>query len=125
MLEDHLKSPTNCRRLREGSVAAHAEAFVVWMQAQGYRPISVVHVCHGIASWIEWVDREAPGTDLVAALDAYKQALDEEGRLRSEKGCLNMAVSAGVLFLRFLREAGLVPGPESPPAAMDTWPVLP
>ena len=125
MLEEHLKSPTTCRRLRNGPAAPYVGAFADWMYDKGYRPGAIFSLCRYLAAWTDWMRSVGLETgDLVPGLDAYKGALATEGRLRYANGQINKGLTAASVFIRFLRSAGIVPEEPREPSPLDTWPVL-
>jgi integrase/recombinase XerD len=123
VLEDHLKSPAACRRLRAGPAGPHVDSFTDWMQREGYRPSSINGLCGLLGTWTNWMARTKAGTDLLAGLDSYQEMLRLEGRLHNTWGKPHKAVSAASVFVRFLQMTGALPKPEGR-SAVDTWPIL-
>lgn len=124
MLEDHLDSPCTCRRLREGPAGPHIDAFVEWLVRAGYRPVSVTQRLKALATWTDWILRIGTAADCAGALADYEGALLVEGRLRYVKGHFNNALVAARIYVRFLREAGILSEATREPTALETWPIL-
>jgi integrase/recombinase XerD len=125
MLEDHLKSPATLRRLRSQLAASHVDAFADWMHHEGYRPSSIARLLKCLATWTDWMGEAGMGcADAHRGLDAYSEALSQQGRLRYRNGKLNLALTAGTVYVSFLVAHGLIPAAVLPPTALETWPVL-
>ena len=125
MLEAHLQSPATRQRLRTGPAAAHIDGFADWLHRQGYRPISIDGTLRALAGWTDWM-RGAGFTahDLLPGYAACKRALETQPRVRYRRGPHHGSLVAAALFLRFLREQGVVPPLEPPPSPSDRWPLL-
>jgi site-specific recombinase XerD len=121
MLEAHVKSPSICRRLREGPAGPHVDAFVESLLLQGYSPLAVRERCQFLVTFTDWIAQHGFGNDVAGGLDAYKAALVAEGRLRDSKGRINRATTAGARYLQFLRRGGMVPSPRLP---REVWLIL-
>lgn len=125
MLEDHLKSPAACHRLRVGPAAPHVDAFTDWMHGEGYRPGYIALLCQLLATWTDWMRRSyLDDGDLLGGLDAYRSALTREGRLRYASGELRLSVIAATRFILFLRESGVIAAAPAVPTPCDTWSLL-
>jgi site-specific recombinase XerD len=121
MLEDHVKSPSTCRRLREGPAGPHIDAFVESLVLQGYSPIAVTEKCQFLISFMDWIARHRFGDDIAAGVGAYRAALTARRRLRDGKGHINRSMTAGGRYLQFLLREGMVPSAKLP---REVWPVL-
>jgi site-specific recombinase XerD len=125
MLEDHVKSPITCGRLRAGAAAEHVDGFADWMRGGGYRPISVVHTLRNLAGWTDWMRTSGfDGSDLVAAYEACKKMLARRRRVRWSRGPNRITLTAAALFIRYLRERGVIPPPPPRQLPRDRWAVL-
>ena len=121
MLEAHVKSPSTCRRLREGPAGPHIDAFIESLLLQGYSPTAVGERCQCLVTFTDWIAQRGFRDDVAGGLDAYRAALAAEGRLRDSKGRISRATTAGARYLQFLRRDGLIPSPRLP---REVWPVL-
>jgi site-specific recombinase XerD len=124
MLENHLKSAVTRRRLRQGPAAPHVDAFVDWLHDHGYKPISITNVLRSLAAWTDWlVKKRSAETDFVLGYEACKNAIGKVPRVRYERGPNKNSLSAASVFIRFLREQGIVPLPALT-SPVERWPLL-
>ena len=124
MLEDHLESAVTRRRLRSGPAAPHIDAFADWLHNHGYKPMSVTQVLRALAAWTDWlVTERAAESDFVQGYEACKNAIGRVPRVLYERGPNKQSLSAALVFIRFLREQGVVPLP-APVSAVERWPLL-
>lgn len=124
MLEDHLTSAVTRGRLRQGPAAPQIDAFADWLHNHGYKPTSVDQVLRSLAAWTDWLRKgECAETDFVSGYDACKSAIAEAPRVRYERGPNRRSLSAASVFIRFLREQGVVPLPALT-SPMERWPLL-
>ncbi len=124
MLDDHLGSPVTRRRLRAGPTAPHLDAFADWLHASGHRAITISSSLRSLARWSDWLRGACLGAeDFVRGLAAYRAHLERRKQLRYADGSLDSAILAGSVFVRFLREQGVVPTPPTP-SALDAYPLL-
>lgn len=110
MLDAHLKSPVTRRRLRSGPAADHIDDFADWLHRRGYRPATLDTTLRSLAGWTDWMCSAGFGADdMSAGLDACAAALGERPRVRRCRGPNHKSLEAARLFLRFLREQGMLP----------------
>lgn len=121
MLEAHVKSPSICRRLREGSAGSHIDAFIDSLRLQGFSPTAIGERCRFLVSFTDWISKHGFGDDVAGGLVAYRAALAAEGHLRDRKGRINRATTAGARYLQFLRRDGVIPLPK---LSREVWPIL-
>ena len=124
MLEDHLKSAVTRQRLRQGPASPQIDAFADWLHDHGYKPISITNVLRSLAAWTDWLVRKGSAeADFVLGYEACKSAIGKAPRVRYERGPNGNSLSAASVFIRFLREQGVVPLPvlKSP---VERWPLL-
>jgi integrase/recombinase XerD len=114
MLEAHIKSPSICRRLREGPAGSHIDAFIESLLLQGFSGTAVGERCRFLVAFTDWIAQYGFSDDVAGGLVAYKTALAAEGRLRDGKGRINRATTAGARYLQFLRRSGVMPTPKLP-----------
>jgi site-specific recombinase XerD len=118
MLEAHVKSSSVCRRLRDGVVGPHLDAFVQSLLSQGYSSIAIGQKCQFLVAFTDWIAQHGFGDDVVAGLDAYRAALAAKGQLRDAKGRIHRATTAGARYVQFLREEGIIPARSVPHEAL-------
>ena len=125
MLDEHLKSPITQQRLRSGVVAGHIDDFADWLHRHGYEPVTVDGVLRSLAGWTDWM-RQAGFTEqsLLAGFEACKAELGTGRHVRYGRGPNRKSLASAALFIRFLREQGVLPPLTVPPSAADLWPVL-
>lgn len=99
-------------------LAPHIDGFKTWLHNNGYRPATIVEVIRLVACWADWM--HAAGFDLddiAAGFDASASVFKGSKTARAPLG-------AGALFIRYLRERGILPEPTRPPSPTETWPLL-
>lgn len=125
MLDAHLTSPVTRRRLRSGPAASHIDDFAAWLHRHGYRPATLDSTLRSLAGWTDWMRSAGFGAgDMPAGLDACAAALKERPRVRHCRGPNRKSLEAARLFLRFLREQGVLPPVLAAPSPVERWPVL-
>ena len=125
MLDTHLTSPITRQRLRSGPAAGHIDDFAAWLHRQGYRPVTLDTTLRSLAGWTDWMRSAGFGADdMPAGLDACAAALRERPRVRHRRGPNRKSLEAARLFLRFLREQGVLPLLAAAPSPAERWPVL-
>jgi len=125
MLDAHLTSPVTRRRLRSGPAASHIDDFAAWLHRHGYRPATLDSTLRSLAGWTDWMRSAGFGAgDMPAGLDACAAALKERPRVRHCRGPNRKSLEAARLFLRFLREQGVLPPVVAAPSPVERWPVL-
>jgi integrase len=120
MLEDHVKSPSTCRRLRASAAGPHVDAFVQSLLTEGYSPVTLGQTCRFLAVLTDWMALNAFDDDVAAGLSAY-MALANQGHLRDSESTATRAQRAGKQYLQFLRRQGAIPARSRP---YDCWPTL-
>lgn len=125
MLDTYLTSPITRQRLWSGPVAGHIDDFAAWLHRQGYRPVTLDTTLRSLAGWTDWMRSAGFGADdMAAGLDACAAALRERPRVRYRRGPNRKSLGAARLFLRFLREQGVLPLLAAAPSPAERWPVL-
>lgn len=120
MLEDHITSPTTCRRLRAGPARAHVDAFVESLVAKGYSSATTDQICFFLGVLLDWMERKDLGDDVSAGLAEYER-LTSLRRIRTTKSTALRVRRSGRHYVRFLGVQGLAPAPRSD---LDVWPIL-
>jgi hypothetical protein len=125
MLEQHLKSPVTRQRLRSGPAADHIDGFADWLHRHRYSPITIDTTLRSLAGWTDWM-RAAGFTehDMLAGFASCSAELQTHRRVRYGRGPNDHSLAAAALFIRFLREQGVLPPPAAPPSPADLWPVI-
>ena len=125
MLETHLSSPVTRERLRASVIAEHIDAFADWLHGAGYTAITVEGRLRSLAGWTDWM-RTAGYTaqDLLSGLEACRAMLAHEERVPFRRGPNRHSLAAASVFIRFLRERGVLPVPAVAPSATERWPLL-
>jgi integrase/recombinase XerD len=125
MLEHHLKSAVTQQRLRSGPAADHIDDFADWLHRRGYRPVTIDTTLRSLAGWTDWM-RAAGFTahDLPEGLASCAAELRAHRRLRHCRGPNDHSLTAAALFIRFLRELGVLPPLAALLSPADRWPVI-
>jgi integrase/recombinase XerD len=125
MLHTHLRSHVTQQRLRSGPAAQHIDAFADWLHRLGYRPISTDGILRALAGWSDWMRAAGLSVlDSIAGLAACKMELVTRPRVRYRRGPNKQSIAAAALFIRFLREDGILPHLPSKALPTDLWPLL-
>jgi site-specific recombinase XerD len=125
MLEEHLRSPVTQRRLRSGPAADHIDDFADWLHGRGYRPRSIETLLVSLAGWTDWMCAAGfTACDVLRAFGACKAALETHPHVRYRRGINRVSVTAAAVYIRFLREQGVVPLPARLPSPSALWPIL-
>jgi integrase/recombinase XerD len=101
-------------------LGAHVDGFRSWLQRSGYRPTTIVEVVRLLACWTEWLSKGGFALELnniLAGFDASALAFKGSKTARAPRG-------AAALFIRYLRERGLLASTPKPPSPSETWPIL-
>jgi integrase/recombinase XerD len=125
MLDHHINSPVTRQRLRSGPAGGHVDDFAEWLHRRGYKPVSISTILRSLASWTDWM-RSAGFTvhDCLAGLAACAAEVQAVRRVRYSRGPNNHSLAAAALFIRFLREQGLLPSAVAAASPADLWPVI-
>jgi len=98
--------------------SSHIDGFMNWLQRNGYRSTTIVEVVRLLACWAEWLQASGFGLDsIVAGFDASAAIFKGNRTIRAPRG-------AGALFIRYLREQGVLPPPPAQRAPTERWPIL-
>ena len=125
MLEDHLKLANSCRRLRSGPAGAYIDDFADWLQERGHPANSRSFMLRSMAAWTDWLtDKAFPDGDFVAGYEACRRELSEHGRVRYQRGPNRNSLGTAGVFIRFLRERGVVAVGQQPLSPSERWPLL-
>ena len=125
MLEDHLKLANSCRRLRSGPAGAYIDDFADWLRERGYPANSRSFMLRSMAAWTDWLtDKSFPDGDFVAGYEACRRELSEHGRVRYQRGPNRNSLGTAGVFIRFLRERGVVAVGQQPLSPSERWPLL-
>src|SRR5713101_2965072 len=125
MLDDHLSSPVTRQRLRTGPAAEYVDHFADWLHGRGYRRATIGNVLYSLASWTDWM--RAAGfmvDDVLPAFEACNTYVERQPHARYQRGVSRRSLTAVPVYIRFLREQGVVPPPVKAPAPSDRWPML-
>ena len=125
MLETYLDSPVTQQRLRTSPAADHIDAFADWLHVQGYKPVSIHNLLTALAGWADWIVAAGfPAEDLLPGFEACRLAAAEKRPCHDRRRPRRQSVTAAAIFIRFLRQQGVLPLPVAPPSACDRWPIL-
>ena len=125
MLDAYLTSPVTRQRLRSGPAGSHIDGFAAWLHQHGYRPATLDTTLRSLAGWTDWMRSAGFGADdLLAGFDACAAALQARPRARYRRGPNSRSLEAARLFIRFLREQGVLPPVAVAPSPVDQWPIL-
>ena len=125
MLEHHINSPVTRQRLCSGPAADHIDGFADWLHRLGYKPVSIDATLRSLAGWTDWM-RSAGFTvhDCLEGVAACATELQAGRRVQFRRGPNNKSLASATLFIRFLREQGMLPPPATPVSPVDRWPVV-
>jgi hypothetical protein len=119
MLEHHLNSPITRQRLRSGPIADQVDGFADWLHRCGYKPASIDSTLRSLAGWADWMQSAGfTVQDCLAGFAACTTELQAGRRVRYCRGPTNHSLTSAALFIRFLREQGVLsrsPGPRLQP----------
>ena len=125
MLDHHVNSPITRQRLRSGPAADHIDSFVDWLHRHGYKPASMDSIVRSLAGWTDWMRSVGFAMhDCLEAIAACAAELQAGRRVRHSRGPNNHSLVSAALFIRFLREQGVLPPAVTPPSTVDLWPVI-
>lgn len=125
MLDTHLKSPVTRRRLRTGPAAQHVDAFADWLHQQGYRPVTIDLKLRRLAAWTDWMRAAGfSAHDVLSGFDACTAELALRPHTRYSRGPNRDSLTSAALFIRFLRQQGVLPPLAPKPSRTELWPLL-
>jgi integrase/recombinase XerD len=125
VLDTHLKLPTTRRRLRRGPAALHVDAFADWLRSRGHPPSILRRKLQSFAAWTDWLrstDRSC--SDFLEGLEACEAFVKCRPKIPYQRGPNNDSVVAARLFIKFLRETGILPVKVPRQSASDLWPLI-
>ena len=125
MLEAHITSQVLRRRLRSGLAADYLDGYVDWLHHHGYRPVTITTSLRSLTGWTDWM-RTTGFTvhDLLAGFEACAAELAARCRVYYSRGPNNHSMVAAALFIRFLREQGVLAPITPSPSPADLWPII-
>jgi len=125
MLEAHITSQVLRRRLRSGLAAGYLDGYVDWLHHHGYRPVTITTSLRSLTGWTDWM-RAAGFTvrDLLAGFEACTAELGARCRVHYSRGPNYHSMVAAALFIRFLREQGVLEPITPPPSPAELWPII-
>jgi integrase/recombinase XerD len=88
-------------------IEAHVVGFGNWILGKGYTEATRVEIIRLLACWAEWIQPSG------FTLDTLVEGFDASAPL-----------GAGRLFIRYLRDQGILPEPRQPPSPTEIWPLL-
>lgn len=98
--------------------APHIDGFKAWLRGRGYRASTITELVRLLACWAEWSRAAGFDLDTISAGFDASAAVFKGGRTaRAPRG-------AAMLFIRYLRERGMLPAPPKALSPTETWPVL-
>jgi integrase/recombinase XerD len=119
------EAPVTRQRLRAGPAAGHVDGFADWLHHQGYKPVSLDQILRSLAAWADWLASTGFALrEALPALTACEAFVSRGQRARFTRGPNKASVSAAPLFVRFLRESGVVPPLEPTLSPVERWPLL-
>src|SRR5947199_10384258 len=88
MLTTYLKTPSALVRYRSSPAGPHLDAFVDWLESQGYRPKPIRHLLRGVDRFAHWASQAGlSAQELDAqALETFRQPLHDQQRRRYPSG---------------------------------------
>jgi integrase/recombinase XerD len=99
-------------------LGAHIDGFRSWLRHNGYRPTTIVELVRLLACWAEWLQAAGFTLDsILAGFDGSVAAFKRDKTTRAPRG-------AAALFIRYLREQGVLPPAQKPPSPTERWPIL-
>lgn len=96
----------------------HVEGFTRWLRRHGYTASSTIETIRLLAGWSDWMHRHRFGLDNIAV------GLEVANKAFMGKKSVRRYASAGRLFVRYLREEGILPSLPAPPGRAEPWPVV-
>src|SRR5215468_1643622 len=110
MLRTYVKTPSALAHYRSGPAGPHLEAFIGWLEEQGYSPRRILHLIRGVKRFSRWAqDMSVAVSELDAhALASFGQHLHDRQRLRHPSGRYSHLFVGARHFVRFLERSGLV-----------------
>ena len=96
----------------------YVDGFEIWLQDHGYTPSTIEEKVRLLAGWTDWM--HAAGF----AFDNILDGLTASATVFTGKKSLRAYVGAGRLFIRYLRDRGILPEPIQRPLPTDIWPLL-
>jgi site-specific recombinase XerD len=98
--------------------APHVAEFKIWLRDGGYRETTIEELVRLLACWTDWADAAGFTIDTVSPAFGASGAAFGEGRNKRE------ILNSATLFIRHLRDRGVVPRPQTPMPAHKARPIL-
>jgi site-specific recombinase XerD len=110
MLTTYLKSPSALVRYRSSPAGPHLDAFVDWLESQGYQPKPIRHLLRGVDHFAHWASQAGLGAQELdaQALKTFRQILHDQQRLRYPSGSFSHLFVGARRFVTFLAVTGQV-----------------
>lgn len=110
MLEHYISAKITRRRLYAGPAANHVDDFSDWLHARGYKKRTLFRMLQCFAAWTDWLRKTGrTDRDFAEGLQECSKYLAAVRYAPYERGPRRESLSVARLFLRFLRERGLLP----------------
>jgi integrase/recombinase XerD len=110
MLEDHVSAKITRKRLKVGPAANHVDDFSDWLHARGHNKRSLFRMLQSFAGWTDWLTKTGrTAEDFSEGLEECSKHYTSALHIPYERGPRRESLSVARLFLRFLRERGLLP----------------
>lgn len=99
-------------------IEAHIAGFGNWLLGNRYRETTRVEIVRLLACWAEWIQASGFTLDTLAEGLVASAAVFKGGKKA------RAPLGAGRLFIRYLRDQGILPEPRQPPSPTEIWPLL-
>jgi hypothetical protein len=110
MLEDYVSAKITRRRLQGGPAANHVDDFSDWLHARGHDKRSLFRMLQSFAGWTDWLTKTGrTAEDFAEGLQECTKHFRSAPHIPYERGPRRESLRVARLFLRFLRERGLLP----------------
>jgi integrase/recombinase XerD len=110
MLATYFKTPSTLVRYRSSPAGPHLDAFVDWLENQGYQPKPIRHLLRGVDRVAHWASSSGLSAQEMDAqsLETFRQALHDQPCLRHPSGSVSHLFAGARRFVTFLAVTGRV-----------------
>lgn len=111
MLATYVTTPLAQEHYRSGPAGPHLDAFIDWLEEQGYQPRRIPHLLRGVKRFSLWAQDARSTLQALddTALQAFEHHLRCLQRLHYSSGRLSHLFVGARTFGRFLEKAGVIP----------------
>ena len=125
MLQHQLSSPTIRQRLRSGPFAERVDGFADWLHGHGYKRASIDSILRSLFDWADAIQSTGiSAQECLANFTLHTTDRPAVSHVRHRHPDNKKCAASAALFIRYLRELGVMPSLPSPASPAELWPII-